>query len=145
MTRNKWNCFSLRKASHFFVFPSARCTVKTIAPAPLCRKVHNTVINACSADAVMYIRIKMQNRETLRRREQKQIRQMPTCARRPQQNPSNSDTNEVCKVYKCSSASFILPLSTFRGFYLSPMCSHSPRIVWWNTRWDTAFFSPVTS
>jgi len=43
---------------------------------------------------------------------------MPTCAQQPQQNPSNSDTNKVCKVYKCSSASFIPPLSTFRGFYL---------------------------
>jgi len=124
----------------FFVILSTRCTIKTIAAAPLCRKVHNTVINSRSADTVMYIRIKMQNRETLRRREQKQIWQMPTCARRPQQNPSNSDTNEVCKVYKCSSASFILPLSTFRGFYLSPMRSRSRRIVWRNTRWDAAFF-----
>lgn len=37
-------------------------------------------------------------------------------AQQPQQNPGNFDTNEVCKVYKCS-ASFIPPLSTFREFY----------------------------
>lgn len=129
----------------FFAVPSARRTretVKTIAAAPLCGKVHNTVINARSAGAGD-VRIKMQNRETPRRREQKQIRQMPTCAQQPQQNPSNSDTNEVCKVYKCSSASFIPPLSTFRGFYLDRLRVTVRGIVWRNIRWDAAFFRPL--
>lgn len=87
----------------------------------------------------------MQNRETPRRREQKQIRQMPTCAQQPQQNPSNSDTNEVCKVYKCSSASFIPPLSTFRGFYLNRLRVAVREIIWRNTRWDAAFFRRLYS
>lgn len=139
MSRNKWNCFSLRKISCFLSLRlrGARGTVKTIAAAPLYRKVHNTVINARNGrgDAC----IKMQNRETLPEGENK-IRQMPTCAWQPQQNPSNSGTNEVCKIYKCSSASFTPPLSTFRGFYLDRLRVAVRGIVWRNTRWDAAVF-----
>lgn len=93
-------------------------TGKIAAITFVCRTAHNTVINASRSRSRTRRCMKMQNRKAPDAAgNKKQIRQRPPpcerrrrCdrrARQPQQNPDNSDTNEVCKVYKCSSASFV--------------------------------------